>query len=47
MYDGFKIQNMPCPLLVNMVRAGKMELNLVKVSMIILKKAEKISKQFI
>jgi 3-hydroxybutyryl-CoA dehydrogenase len=24
MYDGFKIQNMPCPLLVNMVRAGKM-----------------------
>jgi 3-hydroxybutyryl-CoA dehydrogenase len=49
MYDGFKIQNMPCPLLVNMVRAGKMGVKSVKVSMIILKvkKAEKISKQFI
>jgi 3-hydroxybutyryl-CoA dehydrogenase len=24
MYDGFKIKYAPCPLLVNMVRAGKM-----------------------
>jgi 3-hydroxybutyryl-CoA dehydrogenase len=46
MYDGFKIQNMPCPLLVNMVRAGKMRKS-VKVSIILKVKAEKISKQFI
>jgi 3-hydroxybutyryl-CoA dehydrogenase len=43
MYDGFKTLSMPCPLLVNMVRAGKLESNLADFMITAKKKAEIIS----
>jgi 3-hydroxybutyryl-CoA dehydrogenase len=42
MYDGFKTKYAPCPLLVNMVRAGKLGVKSGEAFMITKAKADKI-----